>query len=78
MGSKRVVDFIQENLCVFRTLTVIGHVPASKMNEYKVYLYFQTLEDIPSKMQRYADTAQHFNISEVAVMRAVKAMETKI
>jgi hypothetical protein len=78
MAKQRIIDFISENYCVYRTMMVKGHIPMSKITEYKIYCHYQELPIDMPKMEKYSNTAIKFNVSEIKVMRAVKSMEQNI
>lgn len=78
MAEVRIVDFIRQNMCVFKTLESIGHVPVSKSLAYQIFCFFEKLPTDDPIMDRYANTAVNFNLDERTIMRAVKEMEKKI
>lgn len=78
MAVKTVADFISDNFCVYRTMTIKGFISLSKVNEYKIYCYFKGLPDDMPKMEKYSNTAIEFGVSEIKVMRAIKSMDQKI
>ena len=71
-------DYIKNNYQVVDKLLKAGKLPLSVKQEYEIYQFYQTTNNIKSKMQRYSNTASAMKVSEVTVMRAVKEMKKVI
>lgn len=78
MAREKVVDFLQANMDVFRKLVMLGKVPQSVMNEYKIYVFYSSLKHVPSKMDRYSFTAESLKTNEKTVRNAVREMEKMV
>lgn len=73
--AERVIDYIKKNYNVFCKFSKLGKIPNSIINEYNIYLYYQSTSHIKSKMQRYTLTSEAMRINEKSVRNAVKEME---
>lgn len=76
--SKKVAEFLQENICVFSKMVKIGVVPSSILTHYQIYAFYSTLAKTPSKMDRYQFTADSLKINTTTVRNAVREMEKTV
>lgn len=71
----KVADYIESNLPVLHTLMKMRAVPLSFMNQYKIYMYYESLPESDAKMNRYEHTAISLRVSEKTVRNAVREMQ---
>lgn len=76
--AKKVIDVLTENMCSFKMFVRMGKVPQSVMVEYQIYSFYKTLENMPSKMDRYQFTAEQLKVNVMQVRRAVSSMEKTV
>jgi hypothetical protein len=74
----RVVDYIEMNMQVIKTLVKIGRMPLSTMTDYDIYMYYKSILSEPYQMKKYLIVAKKFKCSVATVRRAVSAMENKL
>lgn len=71
----KVADLIKKDMPVIIKLAKIGAVSPNLINAYNIYVFYESLSNEPSKMNRYTFTADSLRIDERTVMRAIKQME---
>ncbi len=74
----RVIDFIESNLEVIKTLINIGQISCLAMNEYDIYNFYKSINYEKAKLKKYAIVADKFKISTKTVYRTILKMEKKI
>ena len=78
MAKQKVADYISDNICVFRKLVQIGKVSPSALSSYNIYLFYASIEGVPSVMERYTITSKAMRVSEGLVRKAVRDMTKNI
>ena len=74
----RVVDYIEQNICVIKQLVQLGRVPLSLMTDYDIYLRFLATDILLPKMKRYGSVGTDLKVSIDTVRKAVREMEKDI
>lgn len=70
-----VADFITENIGVFKKLLRLGKISITVINQYDIYIYYNSLPNDLNKMQRYSQTSDIFKLSEKTIRNSIKEME---
>jgi len=71
----RVVDYIEENMCVIRQLVKLGRVPLSLMTDYDIYIRFLKTDELEGKMKRYECVSMDLKVHVDTVRKAIREME---
>lgn len=74
----RVVDLIEKNISLVKTFVKIGRMPLSVMNDYDIYLFYNSIKDETAPMRKYKRTADNFKVSINTVRRAIESMNKNI
>lgn len=78
MARKKVVDYLQENMCVIRGLIKAGLFPMDIISQFQIYSFYVTTSKVKSKMDRYEFTAEQFKVSVSTIRTIVSKMEKTI
>ncbi len=71
----RLVDVMNQNIYLIEKLLKIGKLPLSLMNDYDIYLKYNSISEETSKMNKYNIVAKKLKCSPHTVRRAVYSME---
>jgi len=74
----RVVDYIEQNICIIKQLVQLGRVPLSLMTDYDIYLRFLNTDAMLPKMKRYGSVGIDLKVSINTVRKAIREMEKDI
>lgn len=74
----RVVDLLEKNIKVIRQFVKIGRVPLSLMNDYDIYLYYNSIDYETAPMKKYKIVSEKFKISITTVRTAVREMQKNV
>lgn len=71
----RVIDLIENNISDIRLLVKAGKIPLRLMNDYDIYLLYQSISYEKGEMMKYKIIATRFKISVDTVRMAIKGMK---
>ena len=71
-------EFIKRNIRVVKTLCKSGELSTKLILDFQIYQTYLAYKHVRSKMQRYQNVAEDYNLSVQKIMKAVKSMEGNI
>lgn len=73
-----MADFIQKNMDTLKSFIRAGMVAPTVLRDYQIYVFYRSLDKIPSQMDRYEFTAESMNTSCPTVRNAISKMKKKV
>lgn len=73
-----VNKIIKENSTVFYLFVKIGLIPCSEAANLDIFIFYESLKNVKSKMDRYTITAEQKRVSVGKVRQVVRAMERNV